>query len=159
MKFFNKGFTLIELLVTIGVLAVVAAGVVALLDPRDKILQGGDSKVLSDIGQISTAAQAFAAQNGRYPSGPGVAGPPATELRSELQNIPTAPNGFVAYALTYDAAAPVGETFVAVGEIRSNRFKTSAEAAADGCTAAATCFWRFESGNTCYRTTAIATCP
>ena len=63
MKFFNKGFTLIELLVTIGVLAVVAAGVVALLDPRDKILQGGDSKVLSDIGQISTAAQAFAAQN------------------------------------------------------------------------------------------------
>ncbi|KKU96569.1 MAG: hypothetical protein UY28_C0032G0011 [Candidatus Amesbacteria bacterium GW2011_GWB1_48_13] len=39
MRAFKKGFTLIELLVVIGVLAVIAAGVVALINPQDKIAQ------------------------------------------------------------------------------------------------------------------------
>ncbi|KKU96571.1 MAG: hypothetical protein UY28_C0032G0013 [Candidatus Amesbacteria bacterium GW2011_GWB1_48_13] len=37
VRVFKRGFTLIELLVVIGVLAVIAAGVVALINPQDKI--------------------------------------------------------------------------------------------------------------------------
>ncbi|KKU64644.1 MAG: hypothetical protein UX86_C0006G0012 [Candidatus Amesbacteria bacterium GW2011_GWC1_47_15] len=63
MRAFKKGFTLIELLVVIGVLAVIAAGVVALINPQDKIAQANDSKVINDIGQYATALQSYSAQN------------------------------------------------------------------------------------------------
>lgn len=59
----RKAFTLIELLVTIAVLAVIAAGVIALIDPRDKVLQAADAKVQNDIGQLATALQSYAVQN------------------------------------------------------------------------------------------------
>lgn len=67
--FVNEGFTLIELLVVIGVLAVVASGVVALINPQDKIRQANDAKIINDIGQLATAAQSYAAQqnSGTYP--------------------------------------------------------------------------------------------
>lgn len=155
-NFIKKGFTLIELLVTIGILAVVAAGVVALINPQDKLRQASDAKVLNDIGQIATAVQSYAAQNatGRYPS-------TVAELQTEINQVPAAPNGYT-YTSTYDAVAPVGETFVITGDIQSNRMRTSVDAVAGLCTAAS-CFWRFEAGNAvtrfCYRVNATTACP
>ncbi|OGD05250.1 hypothetical protein A2379_04575 [Candidatus Amesbacteria bacterium RIFOXYB1_FULL_47_13] len=69
----KKGFTLIELLVTIGVLAVVAAGVIAAIDPLDKMKQGRDAKVQSDISSVATALNTFAAGQAPFlllPPGP-----------------------------------------------------------------------------------------
>ena len=63
----DRGFTLIELLVTIGVLAVVAAGVIAAIDPLDKMKQGRDAKVQSDISSVATALNTFAAGAGAFP--------------------------------------------------------------------------------------------
>ncbi len=56
----KRAFTLIELLVTIAVLAIVASGVVAIIDPQDKVRQANDAKIQSDIGQLATALQAYA---------------------------------------------------------------------------------------------------
>lgn len=58
----NKGFTLIELLVVIGLLAVIAAGVIALINPAEKTKQAQDSNAQSAIGQVATALQSYAAQ-------------------------------------------------------------------------------------------------
>lgn len=66
----RKGFTLIELLVVIGIMAVLAAGVVALINPLEKTRQAQDANVQSGIGQVATALQSFAAQQttGTYPT-------------------------------------------------------------------------------------------
>ncbi|OGC97158.1 hypothetical protein A2634_01715 [Candidatus Amesbacteria bacterium RIFCSPHIGHO2_01_FULL_48_32] len=65
----RQGFTLIELLVTIGVLAVVAAGVIATINPQQKIFQARDAQTQSGVGQIATALQSWAAvNNGLYPA-------------------------------------------------------------------------------------------
>lgn len=154
------GFTLIELLVVIGVLAVVAAGVVALINPRDKILQANDSKVKNDVGQLATAVQSYAAQNAVYPTTQG------NYVPSELQQMPVPPSGYGAtYTVTYDTAAPTGETLVVAGAVRSSRSVAEAVAAGVACTAT-NCFWKWSSGTTgapggvCYTTSATAlTCP
>src|SRR3990172_7528642 len=65
----RKGFTLIELLVVIGLLAVIAAGVVALINPLEKNRQAQDARIFSDVGQMASATQAVAATtpDGAYP--------------------------------------------------------------------------------------------
>ena len=141
MKLFKKGFTLVELLVTIGILAVVAAGVIALIDPRDKLLQANDAKVLNDIGQIATAAQSYAAQNqGNYPVD-------STALRTELTSIPTAPSGYTE-TISYSVTA-----FYAAGQLRSNRYLASCGVGS------VSCYFKFDAGRTCYVTAAVTACP
>lgn len=86
----KKAFTLIELLVVIGVLAVIMAGVVALINPQDKIRQANDAKIQSDIGQIATALQSAAAQSptGIYPLTLA-----ALATTGELVTVPNMPSG------------------------------------------------------------------
>ena len=52
----RSGFTLIELLVVLGVLATVSSGVVAMIDPIDKLRQANDAKVINDVAQVATDA-------------------------------------------------------------------------------------------------------
>lgn len=151
----NSGFTLIELLVVIGVLAVVAAGVVALINPQDKLRQARDAKVQSDIGQIATALQSYAAQSstGSYPT---TAQGTASLVPSELQSIPRDPNG-VAYP--YSGTATLS---VAYGPLTSSK-QIQAAVAAAGCSAAATTvYWKWSSTGQapCFACTAsTASCP
>jgi prepilin-type N-terminal cleavage/methylation domain-containing protein len=66
----KKGFTLIELLVVIGIMAVLAAGVVALINPLEKTRQANDANVQNGVGQVATSLQSYAAQQttGIYPT-------------------------------------------------------------------------------------------
>jgi prepilin-type N-terminal cleavage/methylation domain-containing protein len=101
----KKGFTLIELLVVIGVMAVIAAGVVATINPQQKLLQARDSQSQNGVGQVAGALQAFAAAEaqGRYP----LAGSWQTDLvPTELQALPALPScGAGACAFTYQVNA------------------------------------------------------
>lgn len=69
MSKFQKAFTLIELMIVIGIMAVIAAGVVATINPQQKILQARDSTSQSAVGQVATALQSSAAldSQGFYP--------------------------------------------------------------------------------------------
>ena len=129
--FVKKGFTLIELLVTIGILAVVAAGVVALINPGDKLRQASDAKVQSDISQLVTALQSYAAQQagGLYPCVTGSATCPnplgtnglAALVPAEVQVVPAVPNGYgTSYGyLANSVTAPTAiKTY---GQLQSNR--------------------------------------
>lgn len=147
----KKAFTLIELLVVIGILAVIAAGVVVLINPQDKLNAANDSKVQSDIGQGATAAQSYAAtHNGYYPAVWN-----DLVVSGDLTVAPAAPAGYVAYAFT---PAPAGCTagttctsLVVTGTLKSIKYN----AANGGPT------WRWESstGKTCLRLNATTACP
>lgn len=90
----KRGFTLIELLVVIGIMAVLMAGVVALIDPVDKNNQAQDAKAQSNIAQIATALESYAAtHNGTY-----AAAEADLVTAGELK---TATNWTTGWALTY----------------------------------------------------------
>jgi prepilin-type N-terminal cleavage/methylation domain-containing protein len=90
--YMKKAFTLIELLVVIGVMAVIAAGVIATINPQQKILQARDSQAQSGVGQLATALQSWAAVNtGTYPTAAQGLGQLVTD--GELTVQPTAPLG------------------------------------------------------------------
>ena len=116
------GFTLIELLVVIGVLAVIAAGIVALIDPVDKLAQANDAKVQNDVGQIATALQSYAAQNsGLYPTS---AEYTAGVLRTsgELTTMPTQPTNYTAYAYSVNAGQTIGKV---TGQLKAKKNTTA----------------------------------
>lgn len=87
-----KGFTLIELIVVIAVLGVLAAGVFAAINPVKRINQAKDTRIKTDIGQISRAMQAYFTSTGTsgtpyYPSAV------ADLVSSELKSEPKTPGG------------------------------------------------------------------
>ncbi len=169
----NQGFTLIELLVVIGVLAVVASGVVALINPQDKLRQASDTKIQNDVGQLSTALQSYAAQrpDGSYPCatggaascsnpatangvlalGPDVAGGGVVGGTNELTRLPLVPAGYpvlaganYGFASNPIAGGPVTEAIV-YGTLMSGKYTSR-------CTGAgAIAFWGYSTaiGSAC----------
>lgn len=64
----QKGFTLIELLVVIVILGILTVGVVAVLNPADKINLANDTKAEQDIDSVAKAIEQYAISNsGNYP--------------------------------------------------------------------------------------------
>lgn len=55
----SKSFTLVEVLIIIAIMGVLAAGVLAAVNPLKGINKSKDSKIKSDISQIAGAMQAY----------------------------------------------------------------------------------------------------
>ncbi len=86
----TKGFTLIELLIVMAILGVLSIGLVAAINPTEKINAANDSRVLSDVGVQARAAESYAtARNGFYPAS-------AADLvtANELKFAPTPASGY-----------------------------------------------------------------
>jgi len=150
----KRAFTLIELLVVIGVMAVIAAGVVALIDPIEKTRQANDANVQNAVGQIATALQSYAAQQptGTYPT-PGAAGSELLPLvtAGELQALPNLPSGYQ-YYYTVNA----GNTIATVGVvIQSKKYDSKCTAGTQNS------YWIFSSsqGRACGTCLANGTTP
>ena len=92
-KTISSGFTLIELLIVMAILGVLSIGLVAAINPIEKINSAGDSRAQSDIGVLARATESFAtARTGYYPS-------QISDLTgsNELKYAPVAPNGSYYY--------------------------------------------------------------
>lgn len=77
MKIFNKnqnnirGFTLIELVVSIGIIAILAGLVIALINPLAQFRKANDARRKSDLAQIQKALEQYYQDTGRYPKANG----------------------------------------------------------------------------------------
>ncbi len=100
----QQGFTLVELLVVIAILGVLAVGLIAAINPLDKINAASDARVLNDIGVLARASETYAtANNAFYPA-------VITDLitSNELKAEPKPPTGY-GPAYTY-TSLPAGCT-------------------------------------------------
>ncbi|RJR15201.1 prepilin-type N-terminal cleavage/methylation domain-containing protein [Candidatus Microgenomates bacterium] len=74
----KKGFTLIELLIVIGILGILAVGLLAALDPIEQLRRGRDSNRKRVATEYQQAIVRYNAVTGTYPWGTGT--PPNTTL-------------------------------------------------------------------------------
>jgi prepilin-type N-terminal cleavage/methylation domain-containing protein len=136
----KKGFTLIELLVVIGIMAVLAAGVVALINPLEKTRQANDANAQNAIGQYATAMQSSAAQSttGAYPILTTAGAPSMFVTLGELTAAPVLPAGYTVNYLSDNTGS------VAVVYVQMLSAKYTAK-----CTGAAalTPYWFYHTGN------------
>jgi len=63
----TKGFTLVEMLVAIGILAVLAASLIAVMDPFTQIKKGNDGRRKADLNQIQKALEVYYGDYKEYP--------------------------------------------------------------------------------------------
>jgi general secretion pathway protein G len=64
---FARGFTLIELLVVIGIIGILAAATIAVLNPVTQIQKANDARRKSDLVQIQRALEVYYNDHGYYP--------------------------------------------------------------------------------------------
>lgn len=63
----SKGFTLVELLIVIAVIGVLAAVILAVINPLQQLARGRDAGRTSTIAQLGSALQRYATSNTDYP--------------------------------------------------------------------------------------------
>lgn len=63
----EKGFTLIEMVVVIGILSILAVGVLMVLNPVAQFQKANDARRKSDLAQIQRALETYYEDNGQYP--------------------------------------------------------------------------------------------
>ncbi len=68
MKSKFSGFTLIELVIVIGILGVLVAVVISVLNPARFLGKGRDAKRQSDLKLVQTALEGYYSENNSYPA-------------------------------------------------------------------------------------------
>lgn len=156
-----RGFTLIELLVVIGVLGILAAGLLAAIDPLEQLRKGRDTQKRNVAVELNNALTRYNAVNGDYPWGTGSTGPVTLAAASGtiIQSLvgvgelkPTFNQGLPggsASAITLIGATS-GEIYVcfnpeskSISQDPSTIFTSTANPPATGatCPGTGTCFW------------------
>ncbi|EKD56043.1 MAG: hypothetical protein ACD_58C00312G0004 [uncultured bacterium] len=124
----NSGFTLMELLIVIGVLGILAAGLLAAIDPFEQLKKARDSNYRSAALELLGATQRYYANHGYFPwtdSGTCQAAVNGTTAATEIL-VPNAVSSSSARALALGGGQGMGEfqpcldnNLVGDGELKS----------------------------------------
>jgi type II secretion system protein G len=68
LQFSKNGFTLVEILIVIVLIGILAAGLIAVINPMEQIQKAQDTKRKSDLSQIQQAVEAYYQNIGKYPT-------------------------------------------------------------------------------------------
>ena len=85
-----RGFTLIELLIVIGILGILAAAVVIVLNPGELLAQSRDAQRLQDLGTINSALAFYASTATTITIGETASHSQATTTNDTCQGVSTA---------------------------------------------------------------------
>jgi prepilin-type N-terminal cleavage/methylation domain-containing protein len=119
----SKGFTLIELLVVIAIVGILAAAVIFMMDPIDKIRSARDTKVIADVRAIYGAAQRVYTQKLEWPDSIDTI---VNEYR-EIKTVPVPPSDYEDYYYGPNSIEPESVSdWIVYGEVKSkvNKKKT-----------------------------------
>ncbi len=64
----ESGFTLLELMLVAGIFAIFAAGIIAIINPKQQIYKSHDARRKADLLAVSQAIESYYHDNGSYPS-------------------------------------------------------------------------------------------
>jgi len=83
----SGGFTLVELLIVIGVIGVLAAGILILISPLGQLQKARDAQRKTEIAQLARALQTYYTITGSYPTS-------LADLvtSGDIKKLPTPPN-------------------------------------------------------------------
>lgn len=88
----NKGFTLIELLVVIGILGILAAVLLTVLDPLEQLARGRDAGRITAVAQLSHAVDAYyTTNNNLYPDAAAAGWQTVLIAAGEVKNVAANP--------------------------------------------------------------------
>lgn len=63
----ESGFTLLELMLVAGIFAIFAAGIIAIINPKQQIYKSHDARRKADLSSVSQAIESYYHDNGSYP--------------------------------------------------------------------------------------------
>lgn len=98
-----KAFTLVELLVVIAVFGALSGVILISINPVEKLAQSNDTKVVTDVGQISSGVMLYVAGRGYFPA----ATSDFAGAGLQMESMPVPPTGYGA-SYTYAATTTAG---------------------------------------------------
>lgn len=107
----RKGFTLIELLIVIGILGILAAGLLAAIDPLEQLKRGRDTQRRNIAVELNNALNRYYSVHGSMPWGNGAQAAVALSAATTITNQLTT-SGELKSTFTSGAGSVAGDLYI-----------------------------------------------